>query len=424
MFASLVHTESIVGITDIMALDDLLRPYQPLSGKRVLLGVTGGIAAYKAAELASTLVQLGADVRVLMTSSAQAFVGPSTFAALTLNPVHTDVLEQWQGDFTGHISLGQSADAFVIAPATANSIARLAAGLADDPVGTVALTSTAPLIIAPAMEHGMFHHPATQANIAILRERGVIIAGPDKGRLASGEYGDGRLIPVVDLVAIMRAAIGREGALAGRTVVVTAGSTYEPIDPVRFMGNRSSGRMGYSVAQAAMDAGADVTLISGPARLVPPAGATLIRVESARQMQEAVHAASANADAIVMTAAVSDYRPARQSEQKIKKSGDGAGLTVELVENPDIIGSLRDTRLVKIGFAAETNDHLTYGSRKLASKGLDLVVVNDAEATIGSPTSQATIISRDGGTESLPEMTKEHLAAILINRLASLLQSR
>jgi phosphopantothenoylcysteine decarboxylase/phosphopantothenate--cysteine ligase len=182
--------------------------------------------------------------------------------------------------------------------------------------------------------------------------------------------------------------------------------------------------MGYSVAQAAMDAGADVTLISGPSRLAPPSGASLVRVESARQMHDAVHAATAEADAIVMTAAVSDYRPARQSEQKIKKSADGAGLTVELVENPDIIGSLRDAPLVKIGFAAETNDHLTYGSRKLISKGLDLVVVNDAEATIGSPTSQATIISRDGRTEPLPEMTKEHLAAILVGRLATLIQSR
>src|SRR5688500_18047255 len=256
-----------------MAPGDLLRPYQPLTGKRVLLGVTGGIAAYKSADLASTLAQLGAEVHVLMTASAQSFVGPSTFAALTLNPVHTDVLELWQGDFTGHISLGQSADAFIIAPATANSIARLAVGLADDPIGAVALTCTAPLIIAPAMEHGMFHHPATQANLTTLRERGAIIAGPDKGRLASGEYGDGLLIPVVYLVAIVRAAIGRKGALSGRSVVVTAGSTYEPIDPVRFMGNRSSGRMGYSVAQAAMDAGAAVTLISGPARLVPPESA-------------------------------------------------------------------------------------------------------------------------------------------------------
>ena len=421
---SLVHAESIVGNSNRMAPDDLLRPYQPLIGKRVMLGVTGGIAAYKAADLASTLAQLGADVHVLMTKSSQWFVGPSTFAALTLNPVHTDVLELWQGDFTGHISLGQSADALVVAPATANSIARLAMGLADDPIGAVALTSAAPLIIAPAMEHGMFHHPATKANLATLRRRGAIIAGPDQGRLASGDYGDGRLIAVVDLIAIVRAAMGREGVLAGRSVVVTAGSTYEPIDPVRFMGNRSSGRMGYAVAQAALDAGADVTLISGPSRLTPPAGANLVRVESARQMQESVRVAAESADAIVMTAAVSDYRPARQSEQKIKKSPDAAGITLELVENPDIIGSLRDKPMVKIGFAAETNDHLTYGSRKLASKGLDLVVLNDAAATIGSLTSQATLIARGGDTEVLPEMTKEHLAARLVDRLAALLQSR
>lgn len=404
--------------------DENMRPHLPLVGKQILLGVTGGIAAYKAADLASTLVQLGSNVHVLMSRSALDFVGPSTFSALTLNAVHSDVLEHWRGDFTGHISLGRLADALVVAPATANTIAKLAAGLADDMIGATALTCGAPLIVAPAMEHAMFHHPATQENLETLRSRGAVIAGPVSGRLASGEYGDGRLIPVGDLTAIIRAAIGRTGPLADRSVVITAGATYEPIDPVRFVGNRSSGRMGYAVALAAIDAGANVTLISGPSRVPHPGGVQLVQVESARQMHEAVQAATTSAHAIVMTAAVSDYRPARQSDRKIKKAEDGAGLTIELVENPDIIGSLGNHAIVKIGFAAETNDHLTYGSRKLVAKGLDLVVVNDAEATIGSSTSQATIIARDGGSEELPEMTKERLAAHLIARLTTLLRDR
>jgi phosphopantothenoylcysteine decarboxylase/phosphopantothenate--cysteine ligase len=407
-----------------MANDPNLMPYQPLEGKTVVLGVTGGIAAYKAADLTSNLVQLGADVHVLMTRAATAFVGATTFAALTRNPVHDTVIEDWEGEYTGHISLGQSADALVVAPATANTIAKLALGLADDMIGTTALTSQAPLVIAPAMEHEMFHHPATQAHLETLRNRGALIVGPDQGRLASGEYGEGRLATAGAITGAVRLAIGREGVLAGKSVIVTAGGTFESVDPVRYIGNRSSGRMGYALAQSVIDAGGRVTLISGPSNLSTPYGACFYRVESAEQMNSAVHQHIASADAIIMTAAVADFRPAHQSATKIKKRDGSAGLTLELERNPDIIGGLKDEEVVRIGFAAETNDHIAYGTEKLNSKNLDMVVVNDAVATIGSANSAATIISRSDEPMVLPNMAKERLASLIVARLPRLLSDQ
>ena len=404
-----------------MTTDPYLMPYQPLLGKRVLLGVTGGIAAYKAADLASNLVQLGADVHVLMTQSATAFVGPTTFAALTQNPVHDSAIERWEAGYTGHISLGQSAAAFVVAPATANTIAKLALGLADDMIGTVALTTQAPMVIAPAMEHEMFHHPATQAHVATLRDRGALFVGPDTGRLASGEYGEGRLTTAAIITGAVRQAIGLGGPLAGTKIVVTAGGTFEALDPVRYIGNRSSGRMGYSLAQSALDAGANVVLITGPSNLPTPYGACVVRVESAEQMNTAVHTHVPTADAILMTAAVADFRPSRPSFEKIKKKEGQVGLTVELDRNPDIIGGLRDALILRIGFAAETSDHVRNGTDKLTRKNLDMVVVNDAVDTIGSTTIAATLITRSADPETLPRMVKERMAAAIIERLSAML---
>jgi phosphopantothenoylcysteine decarboxylase/phosphopantothenate--cysteine ligase len=407
-----------------MATDPNLMPYQPLTGKRVLLGVTGGIAAYKSADLASNLVQLGADVHVLMTKSATAFVGPTTFAALTQNRVHEAVIENWEHGYTGHISLGQSADAFVIAPATANTIARLSLGLADDMIGTVALTSRAPLVIAPAMEHEMFHHPATRAHVATLTERGAMIVGPDTGRLASGEYGEGRLATAAAITGAVRQAIGLRGPLDGKTVVVTAAGTFEALDPVRYIGNRSSGRMGYSLAQSVLDAGGRVILITGPSNLTPPYGACVVRIESAEQMNAAVQQHVANADVILMTAAVADFRPSKPSLEKIKKREGQTGLTVELDRNPDIIGGLHDAPLVRIGFAAETSNHVANGTDKLRRKNLDMVVVNDAVDTIGSPTITGTLITRHDEPETLPRMVKERFAATIVERLPRMLAAR
>ena len=404
--------------------DELLRPFQPLFGKTVMLGVSGGIAAYKAADLASNLVQLGADVHVLMTSSATSFVAPGTFAALTQNEVHDNVLERWHQGFAGHITLAQTADAFIVAPATANTIAHLALGLAPDILGTTALATSAPLVMAPAMEHAMLHHPATQANIETLRQRGVLFVGPDQGRLASGEYGDGRLAPVNDLTGAVRKVIGQQGALQHRRVVVTAGGTHESLDPVRFIGNGSSGRMGYGISQALIDAGAHVTLISGPSALPMPFGVCAIPVITAAEMNDAVQSEIKTADAIVMTAAVADFRPAHRSENKIKKVVGQHAMTLELTRNPDIIAGVADKSLIKIGFAAETNDHVANGQSKLESKSLHMVVVNDAVETIGSRTSRATVIQRGTDPIALPEMTKERLAAEIVRRLGTLLPDR
>jgi phosphopantothenoylcysteine decarboxylase/phosphopantothenate--cysteine ligase len=408
------------------AVDDvLLRPPAPLEGRRLLLGVTGGIAAYKAADLASMLAQLGASITVLMTKAATGFITPETFSALTQNPVYDDVLQPWVGDFTGHISLGLTADAFIIAPATANTIAKLAFGMSDDMVSATALVCTAPLIVAPAMEHNMFHHPATQANLQTLRDRGAIIVGPDSGRLASGEWGDGRLAPMALVAGAARRAIAKAtGSLGGKHILVTAGGTHEAMDPVRFIGNRSSGRMGYGIAQAVIDAGGDVTLITGPSMLVPPVGAGVIPVESAQQMHDAVHASLEHADAIVMTAAVADYRPKHVRSEKIKKTDSNLDLSLELERNADIIASVSDKPLLRVGFAAETSNHLENAQKKLLSKKLDMVIVNDAVDTIGATTSQATLVT--DGTEPvvLPRMIKERLAIEVVDRIAQLLANR
>lgn len=392
-----------------------------LAGATIVLGVSGGIAAYKAADLTSFLVQAGADVHVVMTEGARQFIEPMTFQALTRNPVYTSAFDGWEGDSAGHVTLAARADAVMVAPATANTIARMAHGRTDDMLGAILLATTAPLVVAPAMEHHMWHHPATQANIATLRERGVAIVEPESGRLASGASGDGRLATRERLVSALRTVLGVDGPLAGKTVVVTAGGTREAVDPVRYVGNRSSGRMGISIAEAAVDAGARVILIAGPTVEWTPAGIDVQRVESALDMEAAVQAAVPEGDVLVMAAAVSDFRPAQQHEQKIKKEAGSEEMTIRMVKNPDIIAGVDGDAIVKIGFAAETESLLENAQAKVRSKGLRMIVANDAVRTIGSDRVAATFLYSDGrDPRSLEEMDKASFARELIGEIAHL----
>jgi len=395
-----------------------------LEGKRVVLGVSGGIAAYKVADLASKLVQAGALVDVIMTEAAQRFVSPLTFQALTKRPVRTDVFADWLGEDTGHVGLAHNADILVVAPATAHTIARLAIGLSDDLLGAMYLSTRAPVLLVPAMESGMYLHPATQEHLQTLKSRGATVLAPAKGRLASGATGVGRLPETPEIMAAIARVLGKHGPLAGKRVIVTAGGTQEPLDPVRFIGNRSSGKMGYAIAEEAANAGADVTLISGPVAIPPPFGVNLVRVTTANSMETAVREAIQHADALVMAAAVADYAPAEVSKQKIKKSGET--LTVNLKRNPDILGNLAGMDLpglVRIGFAAETQDLLVNARLKLEKKSLDLIVANDAVASIGSEESALTLIKRDGSMEELPPMPKQESARLIVERLATLLDA-
>ncbi len=395
-----------------------------LEGKRIVLGVSGGIAAYKVADLASKLMQEGAVVDVIMTEAAQRFVTPLTFQAITRRSVRTDLYADWLGEDTGHVGLAHNADLLIVAPATANTIARLVLGLSDNMLCAVYLSTRAPVLIVPAMESGMFQHPATQEHLDTLRRRGAVVMQPGEGRLASGATGIGRLPEVPEILACIKRTLGKDGPLAGMKLVVTAGGTQEPLDPVRFLGNGSSGRMGYAVAEAALNAGAEVTLITGPTCVAPPYGAHLVRVKTAREMLTAVLEAVQEADALVMAAAVADYAPRQVSEQKLKKSD--ADLTLELTRNPDILARLveLDLTLVRVGFAAETENLVENARAKLQKKRLDLIVANDASASIGSEASALTLIGKDAGVEQLPLMPKEQSASIIIERVARLLQLR
>lgn len=394
-----------------------------LDGKRIVLGITGGIAIYKVADLASKLVQEGAVVDVIMTEAAQKFVTPLTFAAITKRPVRTDIFSDWLGEDTGHVGLAHNADLLVVAPATAHTIARMALGLSDDLLCAVYLSTRAPVLLAPAMESGMYTHPATQEHLETLMKRGATVLDPGEGRLASGAVGIGRLPEVPEILAAIKRELGRQGILKGKRVVVTAGGTQEPIDPVRYVGNRSSGKMGYAIAEAAYNAGAEVTLISGPVVIAPPLGVRTLKVGTAREMETAVREAVQGADALVMAAAVADYAPQEVAAQKIKKTGDT--LNLSLARNPDILGNLAKLDLpglVRIGFAAETQDLVENAREKLEKKGLDMIVANDAVASIGKDASVLTFIGRNGNIETLPPLPKEESAQRIIERLAELLQ--
>jgi phosphopantothenoylcysteine decarboxylase/phosphopantothenate--cysteine ligase len=388
----------------------------------VLLGVTGGIAAYKSCILTRLLRAGGASVRVVMTRSAERFVGPATFAALSDQPVYTDL---WgEPDRVLHVTLAHEADVVVVAPATANVIAKLAFGIADDLLTSTLLETDRPLVIAPAMHSGMWEHEATQGNVATLLERGARIVGPVHGSLAAGDEGIGRMSEPEEIVAAIEEVLSRGRDLGGRRIVVTAGPTWEPIDPVRFIGNRSSGKMGCAVAAEAFARGAEVTLVLGPGTVEPPDGPSIVRVGTAQEMRDAVRDASADADAVVMAAAVADFRPEAAADAKRKK--DDGPPDLRLVPTPDILAELgeegRDRVLV--GFAAETHDVESFGRGKLERKRLDLLVANEVgrEGTgFGSDTNRAAIMSRTGEDEPMREWTKRELATAICDRLAKLL---
>jgi len=388
-----------------------------LQNKTILLGVTGSIAAFKAAQLASQLTQLGARVDTVMTPAATQFIAPLTFEALTHRHVVTDVMELLPDSQIGHVAMAKRADLFVIAPATAHMLAKLAHGLADDAVSATALDTRAPILLAPAMETGMWENSATQENLAKLKMRGLSIIEPGTGHLASGAIGTGRLAEVEEIIDVIRATLGRAGDLANRRIVVTAGGTQEAIDPVRVIANHSTGKMGFALAQAARDRGARVTLIAGTSQLRMPRGIDCVRVTSAIEMRDAVMKTIDNADALIMAAAVADFRPAKSAEQKIKK-GKADTLTLELVKNPDILNEvslLLMRRTVLVGFAAETQDLIANARAKLEAKNLDLIVANPVPQSFGSEMDQATLIARDGTVTELPPILKEDLAEKILD---------
>lgn len=400
-----------------------------LKDKHILLGVTGSIAAYKTADLASKLTQAGAQVDVILTAAAEKFVTPLTFQSVTGRRAYTDS-DLWGGEaHVLHVGLGHSTDLLVIAPCTADTLAKLAHGLADNLLTVTALAATCPLVIAPAMDGGMFDAPATQANLATLIERGATIIGPAEGHLASGLLGKGRMSEPAEVLGRIRMALGKKEKLAGRKIVVTAGGTQEPLDPVRVLTNHSSGKQGYALAQAALDLGADVCLISTPTALTVPVGARLVPVRTAEEMKDAVLAECADADALVMAAAVADFRPKHVAADKMKKR-DGIP-QIELEAAPDVLKAVAGLRSkekklrVVVGFAAESRDLLDNASEKLKSKNLDLIVANDisaADAGFGAETNRVTLLFADGRKESLPLMEKSEVAEVILRTVATLLE--
>ena len=399
-----------------------------LRGRRILLGVTGSIAAYKAAELASALTQAGAQVDVLLSQAGLQFIRPLTFQALTGRPPFTDA-DLWGSQaHVLHVDLSRRADLFLIAPATATTLARLAHGMADTLIGLTALACTCPLAVAPAMDAGMYQNPATQANVATLRQRGVFFAGPAEGRMASGEIGLGRMLEPEELLSVVRYLLGRGGSLAGRKVIVTAGGTQEPIDPVRSVVNRSSGKQGYALAQAAVDRGAEVVLISGPSTLSAPFGLNHIEVKTAAEMQQAVLSQAGECDVLLMAAAVADFRPQASAQHKIKR---GAGSqTLQLEPTDDILAQVAELRkkggrpAVVVGFAAESQDLLDNARGKLERKGLALIVANDIlspEAGFAVDTNRVTLLDAGGGVQALPLMSKAQVAEHVLDRVEALL---
>jgi phosphopantothenoylcysteine decarboxylase / phosphopantothenate---cysteine ligase len=404
---------------------------QPFQNKKIILGVTGSIACYKAADLASKLTQAGALVDVILTPSAAQFVTPLTFQSVTGRQAYIESDLWGNRGHILHVGLGHSTDIIVIAPATANTIAKLASGLADNLLTVTTLASQCPVLLAPAMDVGMFSHPATQKNIEILRERGAIIVGPAEGRMASGLSGLGRMVEPVEILGAIRLAVTRDGKLQGKKVVITAGGTMEPVDTVRVLANRSSGKQGYSLAQAALDLGAQVVLISGPAQLSVPTGARFINIETAHEMLGAVLEESRDADALVMAAAVADFRPSQPATQKLKKESGIPEIKLELA--PDILSAVSQLKsdegcpLITVGFAAESQNLLENAISKLRAKKMDLIIANDItsrDAGFAVDTNRVAILDVNGNVETLPLMSKIEVAEIVMERVASLLKKR
>ncbi|MBT5701484.1 MAG: bifunctional phosphopantothenoylcysteine decarboxylase/phosphopantothenate--cysteine ligase CoaBC [Gammaproteobacteria bacterium] len=399
-----------------------------LTNKRILLGVTGGIAAYKSADLVRRLQDDGADVRVVMTESAQEFITPLTLQALSNHPVHLDLLDTETESVMGHIELARWADVVLIAPATADFMARLTGGHGDDLLTTICLAAECGVMVAPAMNQAMWAKQSTQQNTLLLKQRGIALLEPDVGLQACGETGAGRLMDVADIVTAV-ASLFKSTSLAGRHVVVTAGPTQEAIDPVRFISNHSSGKQGYALALAAIEAGARVTLISGPTNVAAPDRATVVNVRSADEMLEAVMSSVSDADIFIGVAAVADFRPASVETQKIKKSG-GSVMTLSLVQNPDILKTVAnlESRPFTVGFAAETENLMEYARTKLTAKNLDMIIANNiADTSIGfnSDHNETTVIIRtitEQGTRITeahqPKMSKENLSRKLIELIA------
>ncbi|MCX4630948.1 bifunctional phosphopantothenoylcysteine decarboxylase/phosphopantothenate--cysteine ligase CoaBC [Streptomyces sp. NBC_01443] len=398
---------------------------------KVVLGVSGGIAAYKACELLRRLTESGHDVRVVPTAASLNFVGEATWAALSGNPAGTEVWETVHE--VPHVRIGQSADLVVVAPATADILAKAAHGIADDLLTNTLLTARCPVVFAPAMHTEMWEHPATQENVATLRRRGALVIEPAVGRLTGKDTGKGRLPDPEEIYEVCRRVLARgvaEPDLAGRHVVISAGGTREPLDPVRFLGNRSSGKQGYALARTAVARGARVTLVAANTTLADPAGVDVVRVGTAVQLREAVLKAAADADAVVMAAAVADFRPAEYADGKIKKKDGQDPAPVALVRNPDVLAEISADRAregqVVVGFAAETHDVLENGRSKLIRKGCDLLVVNEvgASKTFGSEENEAVILASDGAETPVPYGPKEALAEVIWDQVAPRLAPR
>lgn len=395
-----------------------------LKGKRILLGITGGIAAYKAVEIVSRLRKIGSEVDVVMTEAATKFVAPLTFRSISARPVYTDMFAEPKTWNIEHISLAERADAVIVAPATANMIAKMALGIADDFLSTVLLAVRAPIFVAPAMNHRMYHHPATQKNLELLRSREIRIIGPGCGFQACGTEGDGRMSEPAEIVSELENFFGNQEILKGQKVLVTAGGTREALDPVRYIGNFSSGKMGYAVARAFAEAGAEVTLVSAPADLPVPSNVRIIRVNSAEEMYREVMGSFKEQDIVVKAAAVADYRPALYKEQKMKKKGEN--LILELVPNPDILAALgekKEEHQFLVGFAAETQNVLENGLEKMRKKKTNMLVVNDVTARgagFGTDTNIVSFLFEDGRRMDLPKMSKLEVARRLVQEIAAL----